>query len=112
MSEGIVDEIAPDTLAQKRLTLSVDSERPLVGSIVLVSVDYTGAEPEGIVLPLIYSVTQPDGTNLVRRLMKIAGPRRLSFQPELPGRHFVRLGEAFHNRWWGSVYVDVEGGSV
>jgi hypothetical protein len=123
VTESVVDEIAPSKLAQSKLVLELDSTIAptdvLVGSVVLVSVNYDGAsndDPDldlgGVVLPLIYTVTQPDGSKIIRRTFDLVVPRRLSFQPELPGKHLVRLGEAFHNRTWGSVIIEVLGGQT
>jgi len=54
-------------------------------------------------------VSQPDGTKLVSRVYKRLPPAVVDFVPEGSGSHVVRIGEAFHNRWWGSLQVDVLG---
>lgn len=108
-SDSVIDEISPSTLAQPNIGLSLAPQRLYVGQAILVDVDFTLVGEVGIVFPLVYTVTQPDGSKLIRELLKLLLPKRLVFQPEVAGRHLVRLGEAFHNLNWGAVEVTILG---
>jgi hypothetical protein len=112
-----IEKIAPAYIGEQRLRLALRdlNVRPRVGLVLVLTVDYSdtaielGGEPVGVVLPLIYTVTQPDGSKLVERIYERVPPTVLDFVPELSGRHMVRIGEAFHNRWWGSTFITVVG---
>jgi hypothetical protein len=106
-----IDDIAPDYVGAKRLKLALSdlSQVPRVGDVVILTVDYASAEPEGVVVPLAYTVTQPDGSKLERRVYARRPPPRVDFVPETSGTHLVRIGEVHHNRWWGSLQVTVIG---
>lgn len=109
-----LNKIAPAYLGEQRLTLALRDLgiRPRVGLVLVLTIDYSACDPEGVVLPLIYTVTQPDGTKLTRRLYKLVPPAVVDFVPEVSGTHLVRIGEAFHNRWWGSLQVPVIGDAL
>jgi len=112
-----VDKIAPAYVGDQRLTLALrDADiKPRVGLVLVLTVDYSntalepGGDQVGVLLPLVYTVTQPDGTKLVERLFELVPPSVVDFVPEVSGNHLVRIGEAFHNRWWGSLLITVVG---
>jgi hypothetical protein len=106
-----INKIAPSFIGEQRLTLALRdlNVKPRVGLVLVLVVDYGACEPEGVVLPLVYTVTQPDGTKLVERLFELVPPTVVDFVPEVSGQHMVRIGEAFHNRWWGDTFITVVG---
>lgn len=112
-----LDKIAPSYVGEQRLKLALRdlNVKPRVGLVLILTVDYSdtalevGGDQVGVVLPLIYTVTQPDGSKLVERLFELVPPSVVDFVPEVSGNHLVRIGEAFHNRWWGSTILTVVG---
>jgi hypothetical protein len=76
---------------------------------VVVLVDYSAAGPNGIALPLVFTVAAPSSPTLLRRLIRRTAPSAISFTPREGGRHLVRLGELAHNQWWGTMLVFVTG---
>jgi hypothetical protein len=106
-----LDELCPPYVGDQRISLQLApwSPAPLALAPVILLVDYKRTRPQGIVLPLVFSVAGPSGPNLVRRLVRRVLPSALSFTPREGGRHLVRLGELAHNRWWGSLLVVVAG---
>ena len=105
------DELCPDYVGARRLVLALAPEAPSPRAFapVDVTIDYSGAEPEGVVLPLEMTITSPSPSNFVRRILRRTRPSSLSFVPREGGRHLIRVAEVGHNRWFGALLVDVAG---
>ena len=111
---SFLDDISPRTYGEDRIRLSLaDADQPLIAFRgIRIAVDYSRTLPEGVVLPLIFTVTAPSEAyhqmNTFRRLV----PKELSFVPREGGSHLVRLGEAHHNRWFGALVLDITGDRI
>ena len=107
----LVDELAPAYVGEDRLglTLSSRTANPAALAPVEVEIDYSRALPEGVMLPLEFTVTGPSPESFRRVIYRRHPPRALSFTPVEGGAHLVRLVECFHNRWLGKLLVDVTG---
>lgn len=110
---ALLDEISPSYYGEDRLTLTLTDPDQLlrVFEPVLVSVDYSGADPQGVMLPLEMTVTGPDGALVVRQSLTRFAPSSLAFTPVAVGSHLVRLAECFHNKWFGALVLDITGDS-
>lgn len=113
---GGVDQQYDATVGGEAFAIALaDPDVPVeVGQPVLLTVDYQNAEieegsGEGVVLPLIFRVIEPDGSQLLERAFSTTAPATLEFEPKQRGRHLVRLGEQFHQRWFGFLVVTVVG---
>jgi hypothetical protein len=106
-----VDEISPAEYAQDLLVLSlVPGQTPRQFEAVLIDVDYSKADPAGIVLPLELTITGQSGVATFQRSQFTrVRPTQLSIIPREGGRLLVRLAEAHHNRWFGALELDVIG---
>jgi hypothetical protein len=76
---------------------------------VLLSVDVSRCLPEGVVLPIEFTVTTPDNELLVRTVFRRFVPPSLVFVPKQGGSHLVRVAEQFHNLWWGRLVLPIAG---
>lgn len=112
---AVVDEVSPVTYGQDliRLTLSQDTPTVRAFGACLILVDYSLTLPAGIMLPLELTVSSASGAGTYqRRTFRRLAPRQISFVPREGGPCLVRLAEAHHNRWFGSLVVDVDGASL
>lgn len=111
---SVVDEVSPEYCGQAFISLSLaPSQTPRQFEIVRLDVDYSACLPAGIVLPLEFTVSSESGAALFqRKLFRRLAPRQLSFVPREGGPHLIRLAEAHHNRWFGSLQIDVLGERV
>lgn len=109
--QRFIDLIAPASLGEDRIKLSLHPDTPTAreGETVLVVPDYSKCLPDGASMPLIYTVTGPDGTVIEDRAFTRFPPAVIDFTPTRGGPHLVRLGEEFHNRWFGALVVNVDG---
>jgi hypothetical protein len=109
---SIVDEISPRYYGEDRikLTLHSDTSSPQVFQPVIVLVDYSECDPEGVVLPLEFTLTGQSGPSTAsRRVFRKVRPTEITFRPVEGGSTLVRVAELYHNRWWGSLVIDVAG---
>jgi hypothetical protein len=109
---SVADEWSPEIYGQDLILLSLASLAlaPRQFEIVTLDVDYSGCLPAGIVLPLEFTVSSESGAALFqRKIFRRFAPSVLSFVPREGGAHLLRLAEAHHNRWWGSLQIDVLG---
>lgn len=106
-----IDEISPRYYGEDRLSLTLTSPNPVLRAFhpVLVTVNYSAALPEGIVLPLEFTVTAPSEVNSSRRIYRRFAPGELAFTPLEGGSHLIRLAEMWHNQWWGRLVLEIEG---
>ena len=112
---AVVDEISPVGYGRDAigLSLSLSTPNPKAFSPVVVDVDYAGAEPEGVRLPLELLVIGPSGAvSSFRRVFRRGAPAALAFTPIEGGSFLVRLAEQFHNRYFGALVVEVAGSPV
>lgn len=115
---SLVDEISPRTMGEDRIVLTLDASLAalpalLVFQPIILAVDYSACNPEGIVLPLEFTVTGPSGkATFQRRYFTRGAPAELTFTPTEGGSHLARLAECFHNRWWGSLLINVAGDAL
>src|SRR5262245_56424538 len=106
-----IDELAPKTVREKKLVISLDpeSESPRANRPILLSVSYAKTAPDGIALPLIMQVQGPSAASYQERIYNRVRPASLIVTPREGGRHLIVLREAAHNRWWGSITLEVAG---
>lgn len=106
----IADELSPRELGEDRITLQVVTDEPKALNLVTVSVDYSRADPEGVVLPLVMTVVGPSGMlSRQQRFFQRFAPTELTFRPIEGGRTLVTLSELYHQRWFGRLVFDVAG---
>lgn len=108
---SLLDEICPSYVGEDRLRLTLaDAHDPLIAfRPVLINVDYSRALPEGIMLPLELTVTAPSEVNSTRMLFRRFAPQQVAFTPREGGSFLVRVAELFHNKWWGTLVLDING---
>jgi hypothetical protein len=107
------DEICPPYIGEQRFTLSLVSTAAIQAfSRQQLTIDYSGAEPDGVVLPLEMIVQGPSRSSYQRRVYSRAKPTSLFITPREGGPHLVLLREFAHNKWWGRVTLNVEGPSL
>ena len=109
-----IDELAPRTVREKKLDISTDpnAEAPRANQAIRLTVSYARTAPDGVSLPLIMQVQGPSPASVRRRVFSRVRPAALIFTPREGGRHLVSLREAGHNRWWGSIALEVAGDSA
>jgi hypothetical protein len=105
-----LDELSPAYVRAQRFTLALRDPAivPRVFGHIDVTIDYTRATPGGLVLPLELIVTPPTPGQAERRVFKRFAPPMVVVLPREPGGHLIVLREIYHNRWWGSLRVDVK----
>jgi len=105
-----LDELAPTYLREQRITLTLDESivAPAARRSILVNVDYSDADPEGVSPPLILEVQGPSAQSYVRRVFHTP-PDSIVFIPQEGGTHQVTLREAAHNYWYGALRISVAG---
>lgn len=108
-----LDNVSPSGLGQKVIALTVlEGEAPTVAHAVDVAVDYSAAAPAGVSLPVELVVQGPTEAGYYRHIYRRVLPAQLTFFPVVGGPHLVRLRELAHNRYFGSLQVDVAGDST
>lgn len=108
---SVADEWSPEIYGQDLILLTLaPSQTPRQFEIVQIDVDYSGCLPSGVVLPLEFTVSSESGAAVFqRKIFRRFAPSVLSFVPREGGQHLLRLSEAHHNRWFGSLQIDVLG---
>jgi hypothetical protein len=107
-----IDEICPAYVGENRITITLAAEQnPRAFSPVRLLLDFSKCEEEGgIVPPLEVYVGAPSPAQCeARTISSTSPPTEISFVPKQGGPHIVTVREVFHNRWWGSVVVQVTG---
>jgi hypothetical protein len=108
-----LDRVSPSYMGVDRFRLNVSElSKPLLdGKVVTIDVDYAGAEPGGVQLPLILRV-QPEfgtGRGYRRKAFRRSAPKSITFRPRGAGSYLVLLQEQSHNQWQGRLTVQVGG---
>lgn len=108
---SVADEISPERYGQNLIALSLSPEQsPRQFEPVTIDVDYSACLPEDVVLPLEMTVTGPSGAATFQQVVfRRTKPSVLNFIPREGGTHLLRLAEAHHNRWFGSLEIEVVG---
>ena len=111
---GVIDDLSPRYYGEDRLRLTLRGANvPLIAFLgIVIDVDYSRALPEGVVLPLVFTVTAPSEANSRSTTYRRLLPRELAFIPREGGSHLIRLGEQWHNRWFGALVLDISGDRV
>ena len=110
-----LDELCPDDVGRRALRLeraTLDTPKAFESVDLDVSLDPVlgqVASVVGLQLPLELTVTAPSRSGFVRHVFRRSVPAQVSFIPHEGGPHLVRLRELGHNRYWGSLVVDVVG---
>lgn len=106
------EELAPDNMREPRIQLTLaDPGAPLnAGVPIVINVDYSLAEPDGVRLPLILTISSGRSRSSFRRhFFQRVLPSVISFTPVEGGRHLVRLAEVYAQQWSGIIRLDVFG---
>ncbi|MHB9005065.1 MAG: hypothetical protein ACYC6C_13595 [Coriobacteriia bacterium] len=111
MADAFLDELSPRYIREQRIGLTLDASvtAPAAFQSILVNVSYARTLPEHVVLPLILEVFGPSAQSYQRKEFGRSAPASFVFRPCEGGVHKVILREAAHNRWWGSLRVEVAG---
>lgn len=106
-----IEEISPATMGEDLIALSLDpsTRAPRALQPVLINVDYSACDPDGIILPLELLIQAPSPEHIQRRRFTRSVPTSLSFIPKEGGTHGVMLREVGHNRWHGQLRIVVAG---
>lgn len=107
----LLDEISPDYYGEDRIRLALANANELlqVFRLISVTVDVSRCLPQGVMLPLEFTVSSPSQVRAQRVVFKRFVPPVLSFKPVEGGTHLLRVSELFHNGWWGSLVLDISG---
>lgn len=107
---AIAELIEPAYIGEDRIKLSLDSTStdPKAFDDVLINVDYAATLPAYVVPPLEFVVSPPSAINFQRKTYRRV-PKTLTFRPREGGEHLVMLRECWHNRWVGTLLVEVTG---
>jgi hypothetical protein len=111
---SFLDDICPSYVGEDRLRLTLSDPNELLVAFrpVLVTIDYDRALPEGVMLPLEFTVTAPSEVNSTRMIFRRFAPNQLAFTPREGGSFLIRLSETFHNKWWGSLVLEIAGDRI
>ena len=113
---ALIDDISPVTVGEDKIKLTLDpaSDPPLANRPITINVDYSDADPNGVVLPLRF-VLQPAfggggaGNGYDEYTYRNVAPSTLTVQVANAGEYLLLLKECFHNRWQGRLILNVEG---
>lgn len=114
---SVVDEISPSYYGEDRIGLSLieaQARSVLVAfQPVIIDVDYSACDPQGVVLPLELTITSESGSIVYqRKVFRRLAPSQVTFVPREGGEHLVRLAEQHHNRWFGRLHLAIQGSLV
>lgn len=110
------DELNPPYGEDARIVLTLDDprspvvpRRPCRVNVSFLERD-DGSSAYGLSLPIEVIITGPRGeSDFVRIVDRRTVRKSLTWTPRGPGRHTIVIREAAHNRWFGSLDVDVVG---
>lgn len=108
------DEIAPPYGEEPRIRLTLADPLAPVQARHAVSllVDASACAPASLCLPIEVIVTGPSERSFSRHVDRRIVRRKFTFTPREGGRHTIVIREVAHNRWWGTLDVDVVGDSI
>lgn len=110
MADPTLDEISPAYVRDKRFDLTLElGANARANNSILINVSYKRALPQGASLPLVLEVQGPSAQSYQRREYTRVLPVALIVSPREGGPHLVTLREVAHNRWFGTLSLDVEG---
>jgi hypothetical protein len=107
-----LDEVSPASVGEDAITVKVaegSRARLIVGKIIDLTVDYSSADPEGIQLPLRFTIQGPTRESFDERYFSNIRPKSISFVPLVAGTYFILLKECFNNRRQGRLRVTISG---
>jgi hypothetical protein len=113
----IIDTISPVYIGEDKFTLTIDeASKPLLSYKPLsINIDYSEADPEGVVLPIII-VVQPafgDGTGYIKKTFSRSAPSTFSFFASAgAGDYLILVREYGHNQWQGRLVITVGGDDI
>jgi hypothetical protein len=111
-ADPLVDEICPAYVGEDRIRVTLGpDETPRAFTPVRILVDYSGCDPDGIVLPVEIFVRAPSRSGCVRRIISSGSPPTdfAWWTPCEGGLHVVLVREIYHCNWWGCLRVNVTG---
>lgn len=107
------EALSPYYIGEKRIGLSVSAEYAATDlqahSSVTIDVDASECDPDGLVLPLVLTVCGPSPQSYTRKVYDRTVPSKVIFRPIEGGSHLVTLSEYAHNKWFGSLRLQVKG---
>lgn len=105
------DELCPEYVGEQRITLNRTDPNETMRSrtAIFLDVDYSACDPEGVRLPLVMTICNELGSTFERQVFWRLAPAQVAFVPREGGEYLVRIGEFAHNRWFGSVTLNVLG---
>jgi hypothetical protein len=111
MSTNTQDEIAPAYIRNKLITLALDESSTVVRAFqpAVLNIDYSACAPGGVMLPLLVEIQGPSPESYQRRVFAHVAPGSVVLSAREGGRHLITVSEVAHNRWFGSLQVDVLG---
>lgn len=103
------EEFAPDSMRTKTIGVALRDDPPVlrVGVPVTVDFDYSRSTAQ---LPL--RVTVQSGTSkesASEQVFSRVRPGEFTFTPVEGGPHYIRIGELFHQREFGSLHLTIDG---
>lgn len=106
-----LEELSPDYMEAENIKLSLADSlaKPQAFRAIGIDVNYDACKPAGIALPLEFLISGPSATSFRRIYFRRFVPSMLTFTPREGGTHSIVLAELFHNRWFGSLTIDVLG---
>jgi hypothetical protein len=109
---AIAERVAPDEIGQKMIDVTLaDADAMLLAHRpISLAISYARCAPTGVMLPIVITVSSGSSQASYRRsVFARVAPDSYTFTPREGGPHVIRVAEAFHNRWWGALKVDVGG---
>lgn len=108
---GVVDEISPDFVGAEAIGLSLaDPLVPILAHRAIgIQVDYAETFPAFVALPIEVTIQGPNPDNFIRKIHTRSPPKVVTFTPKDGGTHTVLVREVSHNKWYGTLDVEVLG---
>lgn len=109
---NMIDMLTPDEAEQQAIVISTETTEALHSKKpITLLFDYDDTLPSGVVLPLKLSVmpVSEGAAGAFRKTFRRSIPSRYTFLVYHGGQYLVLLKEMFHNRWFGTLMLEVEG---
>ena len=110
-----IDLVSPSFVEEKKITITLESTETLLADRAITALfDYTDAGDGGVVLPLDFIVQPVSGEpgepgGYLEKNFTRSVPERYTFTVPAAGEYLLVLSERYHNRYWGSLDIVVEG---